>query len=343
MNIGIARSNCFLQLSKIYRIGIFRAFCYILDSAILVESVLVNLNSSTLKANLAFACASDRLNSSQSSVQCQTAAVNYEIFLVLVQLHRNCICLINSNTITFSIFSIGICNNSCLAINSNGCSFLVCSLCNIYHRARFDSISLTIDCNACCSTLINNSLYLRTGSKGFSFHICTIRNLNKSIIICTTAASTATAGNGNSTINCITAISYQFDNCRIGIFSQSNFFNNVFIQILDILIYYSQITVILANRIGFHSSTGICNASCPITIELTIILYCHKNFIILAINSAGINLAAVIIGKHAQLAVNNIHVSIIYSFSFISIGLLNLIPIQSRICSCKAFRHIVVN
>ena len=338
MNIGIARSNCFLQLSKIYRIGIFRAFCYILDSAILVESVLVNLNSSTLKANLAFACASDRLNSSQSSVQCQTAAVNYEIFLVLVQLHRNCICLINSNTITFSIFSIGICNNSCLAINSNGCSFLVCSLCNIYFRTGFNSIILTIDFNACCSTIIiNNSLYLRTGSKGFSFRICSIRNLNKSIV----AVSTATAGNGNSTINCLTAISYQADNCRIVTFSQSNFFNNVFIQIRDILIYHSQITVILANRIGFHSSTGICNASCPITIELTIILYCHKNFIILAINSAGINLAAAIIGKHAQLAFNNIHVSIIYSFSFISIGLLSLIPFQSRICSFKASRHIV--
>ena len=343
MNIGIARSNCFLQLSKIYRIGIFRAFCYILDSAILVESVLVNLNSSTLKANLAFACASDRLNSSQSSVQCQTAAVNYEIFLVLVQLHRNCIfvSLINSNTIAFGIGGIGICNSSFCAINSNGCSFLVCSLCNIYHRARFDSISLTIDFNACCSIIINNSLYLRTGSK--CLLSCTIRNLNKSIMSCTTAVSTATAGNGNSTINCITAISYQSDNCRIVTFSQSNFFNNVFIQILDILIYHSQITVILANRIGFHSSTGICNASCPITIELTIILYCHKNFIMLAINSAGINLAAVKIGKHAQLAVNNIHVSIIYSFSLISIGLLSLIPFQSRTCSFKAFRHLVVN
>ena len=337
MNIGIARSNCFLQLSKIYRIGIFRAFCYILDSAILVESVLVNLNSSTLKANLAFACASDRLNSSQSSVQCQTAAVNYEIFLVLVQLHRNCICLINSNTITFSIFSIGICNNSCLAINSNGSSFII--LCNTYFRTGFDSIILTIDFNACCSIFTTNSLYLRTGSK--CLLSCTIRNLNKSIMSCITAASTATAGNGNSTINCITAISYQSDNCRIVTFSQSNFFNNVFIQILDILIYHSQITVILANRIGFHSNTGICNASCPITIELTIILYCHKNFIMLAINSAGINLAAVSIGKHAQLAVNNIHVSIIYSFSFISIGLLNLIPIQSRICSFKASRHFV--
>ena len=229
--------------------------------------------------------------------------------------------------------SIGICNSSCCVINSNGSSFLGCILCNTYFRTGFNSIILTIDFNACCSTLINNSLYLRTGSKGLLS--CTIRNLNKSIV----AVSTATAGNGNSTINSLTAISYQADNCRIVTFSQSNFFNNVFIQILDILIYHSQITVILANRIGFHSSTGICNASCPITIELTIILYCHKNFIILAINSAGINIAAISISKHAQLAVNNIHVSIIYSFSLISIGLLNLIPIQSRICSFKAFRH----
>ena len=53
---------------------------------------------------------------------------------------------------------------------------------------------------------------------------------------CTTAVSTATAGNSNSTINCIAAISYQFDNCRIGIFSQSNFFNIVTIQ--RIIIFY---------------------------------------------------------------------------------------------------------
>ena len=312
----------FLQLSVVYCIGLFCAVCYILDSAILVKGSFVNGNSRACKVDCT-ACTFDRLHASQ-------------IFT-----DRNCICVTNFDTIAFGIGGIGICNSSFCAINSNGCSFLVCSLYNIYHRARFDSISLTIDCNACCSTIINNSLYLRTGSK--CLLSCTIRNLNKSIIICTTAASTATAGNGNSTINSLTAISYQADNCRIGIFSQSNFFNNVFIQILDILIYHSQITVILANRIGFHSSTGICNASCPITIELTIILYCHKNFIILAINSAGINLAAVSIGKHAQIAVNNIHVSIIYSFSFISIGLLSRIPFQSRTYSFKAFRHLVAN
>ena len=294
-----------------------------MNSAILVKGSFVNGNSRACKVDCT-ACTFDRLHASQ-------------IFT-----DRNCICVTNFDTIAFGIGGIGICNSSFCAINSNGSSFLVCSLCNTYFRTGFNSIILTIDFNACCSTIIiNNSLYLRTGSKGFSFRICSIRNLNKSIIICTTAVSTATAGNGNSTINSLTAISYQADNCRIGIFSQSNFFNNVFIQILDILIYHSQITVILANRIGFHSNTGICNASCPITIELTIILYCHKNFIILAINSAGINLAAAIIGKHAQLAFNNIHVSIIYSFSFISIGLLSLIPFQSRICSFKAYRHIV--
>ena len=290
-----------------------------MNSAILVKGSFVNGNSRACKVDCT-ACTIDRLHASQ-------------IFT-----DRNCICVTNFDTIAFGIGGISICNSSFCAINSNGCSFLGCILCNTYFRTGFNSIILTIDFNACCSTIIiNNSLYLRTGSKGFSFRICSIRNLNKSIV----AVSTATAGNGNSTINSLTAISYQADNCRIVTFSQSNFFNNVFIQILDILIYHSQITVILANRIGFHSSTGICNASCPITIELTIILYCHKNFIMLAINSAGINLAAVIIGKHAQLAVNNIHVSIIYSFSLISIGLLNLIPIQSRICSFKASRHFV--
>ena len=130
--------------------------------------------------------------------------------------------------------SIGICNNSCFAINSKGCSFLVCSLCNIYHRARFDSIILTIDFNACCSIFSTNSLYLRTGSKGLLS--CTIRNLNKSIMSCTTAASTATAGNGNSTINSLIAISHQADSCRILTLSQSNFFNIVTIQ--RIIIFY---------------------------------------------------------------------------------------------------------
>ena len=268
---------------------------------------------------------------SQSLLQFQTSFSNLKVIFTFLQLHSNCMIFsANSNTITCGIGSV--CSTDYIIFIN-----IYISTCSVYFIVN--SIINTINLNACCSTIINNSLYLRTGSKVFSFRICSIRNLNKSIF----AVSTATAGNGNSTINCITAISYQADNCRIGIFSQSNFFNNVFIQILDILIYHSQITVILANRIGFHSSTGICNASCPITIELTIILYCHKNFIILAINSAGINLAAVSIGKHAQLAFNNIHVSIIYSFSLISIGLLSLIPFQSRTCGYKAFRHLVAN
>ena len=227
--IQLASVYCFSRICRNF------AVCYAGNLATFFNGNIINLNiAAVCKADAActFACASDRLNSSQSSVQCQTAAVNYEIFLVLVQLHRNCICLINSNTITFSIFSIGICNNSCLAINSNGSSFII--LCNTYFRTGFDSIILTIDFNACCSIFTTNSLYLRTGSK--CLLSCTIRNLNKSIMSCITAASTATAGNGNSTINCITAISYQSDNCRIGIFSQSNFFNIVTIQ--RIIIFY---------------------------------------------------------------------------------------------------------
>ena len=334
MNIGIARSNHFLQLSYVYSVSIVFTCYYALDSAVTVKSILVNLNIAAFKADAscASACTSDGLNTLQGSIHRQAVFVNYQVLLAFLQLHRNCIfvSLINSNTITCGIGSV--CSTYYIIFIN-----IYISTCSVYFIVN--SIINTINLNACNCVLRTVYLYLRTGSKGFSFRICSIRNLNKSIF----AVSTATAGNGNSTINCITAISYQADNCRIVTFSQSNFFNNVFIQIRDILIYHSQITVILANRIGFHSSTGICNASCPITIELTIILYCHKNFIILAINSAGINLAAVIIGKHAQLAVNNIHVSIIYSFSFISIGLLSLIPFQSRTCSCKAFRHIVVN
>ena len=53
---------------------------------------------------------------------------------------------------------------------------------------------------------------------------------------CTTAASTATAGNGNSIINSLIAISHQADSCRILTLSQSNFFNIVTIQ--RIIIFY---------------------------------------------------------------------------------------------------------
>ena len=172
---------------------------------------------------------------SQILLQCQTSFSNLKVIFAFLQLHRNCIfvSLINSNTIACSIGGIGICNSSCFAINSNGCSFLVCILCNTYFRTGFNSIILTIDFNACCSTIIiNNSLYLRTGSKVFSFRICSIRNLNKSIF----AASTATAGNGNSTINSLIAISHQADSCRILTLSQSNFFNIVTIQ--RIIIFY---------------------------------------------------------------------------------------------------------
>ena len=173
---------------------------------------------------------------SQILLQCQTSFSNLKVIFAILQLHRNCIfvSLINSNTIAFGIGGIGICNSSFCAINSNGCSFLVCILCNTYFRTGFNSISLTIDFNACCSIIINNSLYLRTGSK--CLLSCTIRNLNKSIMSCTTAASTATAGNGNSTINSLITISQQADSCRILIISQSNFFNIVTIQ--RIIIFY---------------------------------------------------------------------------------------------------------
>ena len=185
-----------------------------MNSAILVKGSFVNGNSRACKVDCT-ACTFDRLHASQ-------------IFT-----DRNCICVTNFDTIACSIGGIGICNSSFCAINSNGCSFLVCILFNTYFRTRFDSISLTIDFNACCSTIIiNNSLYLRTGSKGFSFRICSIRNLNKSIV----AVSTATAGNGNSTINSLIAISHQADSCRILIISQSNFFNIVTIQ--RIIIFY---------------------------------------------------------------------------------------------------------
>ena len=142
---------------------------------------------------------------SQILLQCQTSFSNLKV--IFIQLHRNCIIFsANGNTITSSIY-----------------------------RTGFDSILLTIDFNTCCSLFSTNSLYLRTGSKGFSFRICSIcsiRNLNKSIF----AASTSTAGNGNSTINSLIAISQQTDSCRICFAIQSNFFNIVTTQLIIIFL-----------------------------------------------------------------------------------------------------------
>ena len=131
---------------------------------------------------------------------------------------------------------VGVCNGSCSAIYSNGGSFLGCVLCNFYPGTLFDCIINTINLNACNCVSRTVYLYLRTGSKGLIN--CTIGNLNESIISCTAAVSTATAGNSNSTCDrrtCIgIAISQQANSCRISICSHGNFFNIVTIQLFFI-------------------------------------------------------------------------------------------------------------
>ena len=219
MNIGIARSNHFLQLSYVYSVSIVFTCYYALDSAVTVKSILVNLNIAAFKADAscAFTCADDGLNTLQGSIHRQAVFVNYQVLLAFLQLHRNCIfvSLINSNTITCGIGSV--CSTYYIIFIN-----IYISTCSVYFIVN--SIINTINLNACNCVLRTVYLYLRTGSKGFSFRICSIRNLNKSIF----AVSTATAGNGNSTINCLTAISQQADSCRICFASiQSNFFNIV--------------------------------------------------------------------------------------------------------------------
>ena len=184
--------------------------CYANYYVVFAKGSIVNLNISTIKTDSACTCAFDRLHAGQ-------------IFA-----DRNCIVTINFDASPCGIGGVGICNDSFVAIYSNGGSFLCCILRNFYPRTGFDGIINTINFKSCCSTRSANSLYLRTSSKGLIS--CTIRNLNESV----TAASTATAGNINNTINCLTAISQQADSCRIFIFSQSNFFNIVTIQLFFI-------------------------------------------------------------------------------------------------------------
>ena len=192
--------------------------CYANYYAVFTKGSIVNLNISTVKvdASRIFACAGDGFHAGQ-------------IFA-----DRNCIVTINFDASPCGIGGVGICNGSFIAIYSNSCSFLCWILRKFYPGTGFDGIINTINFKSCCSTRSANSLYLRTSSKGLLS--CTIRNLNESII----AASTATAGNGNSTCDRRTcfgiAISYQTDNCRICtcICSHGNFFNIVTMQLIII-------------------------------------------------------------------------------------------------------------
>ena len=80
--------------------------CYANYYAVFTKGSIVNLNISTIKADAACTCAFDRLHAGQ-------------IFA-----DRNCIATINFDAIACSVSSIGICNGSCFAINSNGGSFV---------------------------------------------------------------------------------------------------------------------------------------------------------------------------------------------------------------------------
>ena len=77
----------FFQLAKVDSVGIISTFCYIMN-LLIAHAYIGHAQYNTFK--------------------CQTVFINYEIFLVLVQLHRNCISIANSNTLACGIFSIGV-------------------------------------------------------------------------------------------------------------------------------------------------------------------------------------------------------------------------------------------
>ena len=95
-------------MTKVYCIFCFSTCCYVLNSAILVKGSFVNGNSRACKIDCT-TCTIDGFNTSQSGVQCQTVAVNYEVRVIL-QLQADFQCSIfygRSNTIcTLNLNSI---------------------------------------------------------------------------------------------------------------------------------------------------------------------------------------------------------------------------------------------
>ena len=75
-------------MSVVYCIGLFCAVCYILDSAILVKSILVNGNCIASKVYCA-TCAVNSCHAIQRGIQRQAVLVNYQVLLALFQLNVN--------------------------------------------------------------------------------------------------------------------------------------------------------------------------------------------------------------------------------------------------------------
>ena len=94
---------CYIfQLAYVYCIGVGSTCCYTSNLASIINgNLVVKLDSAICKANAACACTGDGFNTSQSGVQCQTVAVNYEVLFAIFQLNFNLL-LGDRNTIACS-------------------------------------------------------------------------------------------------------------------------------------------------------------------------------------------------------------------------------------------------
>ena len=102
MNIGIARSNHFIQLSYIYSIVIVFTCYYALDSAIIIEGNIFDGNiTASCEADLAATYAGNGFHSSQVFSQVQACFINFKIFFAVFQLNVNLL-IGDGNTLTFS-------------------------------------------------------------------------------------------------------------------------------------------------------------------------------------------------------------------------------------------------
>ena len=91
-----------IQLAYVYCIGVGSTCCYTSNLASIINgNLVVKLDSAICKANAACACTGDGFNTSQSGVQCQTVAVNYEVLFAIFQLNFNLL-LGDRNTIACS-------------------------------------------------------------------------------------------------------------------------------------------------------------------------------------------------------------------------------------------------
>ena len=106
----------FFQLAYVYCVIIISTFCYIMNlltahAYIAIAQYNTFIASTDSNTSAIYSCCTCCYAVySQSLLQCQTSFSNLKVIFISLQLHRNCISviLINSNTLAFGIFSIGI-------------------------------------------------------------------------------------------------------------------------------------------------------------------------------------------------------------------------------------------